>query len=51
MEVIGRDKSWETNIINIAGNHVIGHAKDITEKILQRFERVFDETTRPGRRK
>ncbi len=27
VEVIGRDKSWETNTINIAGNHDVGYAK------------------------
>lgn len=39
--MIGRDRSWETNIINIAGNHDIGYAKDITEEILHRFEMVL----------
>lgn len=41
VESLGWDKTWETNIINIAGNHDIGYAGDITEERLQRFERVF----------
>lgn len=41
MEVIDRNKSLETNLINTAGNHDIGYAKDNTEKKLQRFERLF----------
>lgn len=41
VESLGSDKIWETNIINIAGNHDIGYAGDITEERLQRFEKVF----------
>lgn len=41
VELLGRDKTWETNIINIAGNHDIGYAGDITEDRLQRFEKLF----------
>ena len=41
VELLGRDKTWETNIINIAGNHDIGYAGDITDERLQRFEKVF----------
>ena len=40
-EPLGGDKSWETRIINIAGNHDIGYAGDITVERLERFERVF----------
>ena len=40
-EVLGRDKSWETRIINIAGNHDVGYAGDMTEEMLARFEKVF----------
>lgn len=41
VELLGLDKAWETNIINIAGNHDIGYAGDITEDRLQRYEKVF----------
>jgi hypothetical protein len=35
------DVSWKNRIINIAGNHDIGYAGDITEARMERFERVF----------
>lgn len=38
---LGQDKSWETRIINIAGNHDVGYAGDMTAERIQRFERVF----------
>lgn len=38
---LGGDKSWDTRIINVAGNHDIGYAGDITVDRLQRFETVF----------
>ena len=38
---LGQDKSWETRVINVAGNHDIGYAGDITPARLERFERVF----------
>ena len=38
---LGQDKSWETRIINVAGNHDIGYAGDITVERMERFERVF----------
>ena len=38
---LGQDKSWETRVINVAGNHDIGYAGDITSARLERFERVF----------
>lgn len=40
-EPLGEDKSWDTRVINIAGNHDIGYAGDITVDRLKRFERVF----------
>ncbi|RYP80444.1 hypothetical protein DL769_002471 [Monosporascus sp. CRB-8-3] len=33
--------SWRRRIINIAGNHDIGYAGDLTRARLERFERVF----------
>ena len=33
--------AWKSYIINIAGNHDIGYAGDITAERLQRFERAF----------
>ena len=38
---LGQDKSWETRVINVAGNHDIGYAGDITPERLERFEKVF----------
>lgn len=38
---LGQDKSWDKRIINVAGNHDIGYAGDITPERLERFERVF----------
>jgi len=38
---LGQDQSWESRIINIAGNHDIGYAGDITSERLARFEKVF----------
>ena len=35
------DAAWDRRIINIAGNHDIGYAGDITEHRVERFERVF----------
>ena len=35
------DKSWATRMINIAGNHDIGYAGDVSESRVARFERVF----------
>jgi hypothetical protein len=35
------DEEWKRRIINIAGNHDIGYAGDISEARLGRFERVF----------
>ena len=41
IEIIGRDEKWADRVINVAGNHDIGYAGDITSDRLQRFERVF----------
>ena len=35
------DISWKNRIINIAGNHDIGYAGDISSNRMERFERVF----------
>ncbi|KAJ3497196.1 hypothetical protein NLG97_g2085 [Lecanicillium saksenae] len=32
---------WKKRIINVAGNHDIGYAGDLTEERLERFERIF----------
>jgi hypothetical protein len=34
-------KAWNTRILNVAGNHDIGYAGDLTVERLNRFERVF----------
>ena len=36
-----QDNSWERRIINIAGNHDIGYAGDMSAERIGRFERVF----------
>lgn len=35
------DPAWATRIINIAGNHDIGYAGEVSERRMERFERVF----------
>lgn len=40
-EIVGHDERWDSRIINVAGNHDIGYAGDITSERLRRFERVF----------
>ncbi|KAJ9604094.1 hypothetical protein H2200_011617 [Cladophialophora chaetospira] len=35
------DATWTNRIINIAGNHDIGYAGDISRSRMERFERVF----------
>lgn len=35
------DSAWTTKTINIAGNHDIGYAGDVSERRMERFERVF----------
>lgn len=42
LEVLKRyDSSWENVIMNVAGNHDVGYAGDVSEARLTRFERVF----------
>lgn len=36
-----KDASWSNRIINIAGNHDVGYAGDITEDRIGRFDREF----------
>lgn len=38
---LGQDETWKRRIINVAGNHDIGYAGDVTPEKMQRFERVF----------
>lgn len=38
---LGQDNDWKRRIINVAGNHDVGYAGDVTEERVQRFERVF----------
>ncbi|KAL8645007.1 MAG: hypothetical protein Q9226_007488 [Calogaya cf. arnoldii] len=38
---LGQDNDWKRRIINIAGNHDVGYAGDMTQERVQRFERVF----------
>lgn len=40
-EVLGADERWRRRIINVAGNHDVGYAGDMTEERMDRFERVF----------
>ncbi|KAI4168682.1 MAG: hypothetical protein LQ343_006185 [Gyalolechia ehrenbergii] len=37
----GQDDVWKRRIINVAGNHDVGYAGDMTRERLQRFEKVF----------
>lgn len=41
VEVLGTDKRWENRLINIAGNHDVGYAGDLTERRMERFEDAF----------
>ncbi|GME46779.1 polarized growth protein [Neofusicoccum parvum] len=41
VEEVGADPAWKRRIINIAGNHDIGYAGDISEERISRFERQF----------
>lgn len=36
-----KDESWKNRVINIAGNHDIGYAGDISPMRMERFERAF----------
>jgi hypothetical protein len=40
-EVLGADQSWETRVINIAGNHDVGYAGDLDPSRVARFEKAF----------
>ena len=40
-EILGEDMAWARRIINIAGNHDVGYAGDMTVEGVERFERVF----------
>lgn len=35
------EKAWARRLLNVAGNHDIGYAGDLTEERVERFERVF----------
>ncbi|KAL8990221.1 MAG: hypothetical protein Q9169_008177 [Polycauliona sp. 2 TL-2023] len=37
----GQDNGWKRRIINIAGNHDVGYAGDMTKDRVERFERLF----------
>ena len=39
--LLGQDKSWERRIINVAGNHDVGYAGDMSAERIERFDRVF----------
>ena len=41
IETLGEDPTWSQRIINIAGNHDIGYAGDLTPARLSRFEAAF----------
>ncbi|KAI4156803.1 MAG: hypothetical protein L6R39_001025 [Caloplaca ligustica] len=38
---LGQENVWKRRIINVAGNHDVGYAGDMTLDRIQRFERVF----------
>ena len=40
-EVLGSDEKWSRRVINIAGNHDVGYAGDLSEQRIERFERTF----------
>ena len=41
IETLPQDGSWARKIINVAGNHDIGYAGDLTKEKLQRYESMF----------
>lgn len=41
IEDVGKHDSWNRRIINVAGNHDIGYAGDITNDRILRFERAY----------
>ena len=46
IEDLGQDTTWNRRIINIAGNHDVGYAGDMTPERIERFERVFGRSNR-----
>lgn len=40
-EVLGDNQDWTTRIMNVAGNHDVGYAGDMTGERIERFERTF----------
>lgn len=38
---LGQARSWERRIVNVAGNHDVGYAGDMSLERIERFERVF----------
>jgi len=40
-EVLGINQDWNRRIMNVAGNHDVGYAGDMTEERIERFERTF----------
>ncbi|KEY64621.1 hypothetical protein S7711_02825 [Stachybotrys chartarum IBT 7711] len=36
-----KEKTWERRLLNVAGNHDIGYAGDLTKDRVDRFERLF----------
>jgi len=40
-EVLGENQAWDRRIVNVAGNHDVGYAGDMTEERIERFERTF----------
>ena len=41
LEDLGADGKWRRRIINVAGNHDVGYAGDMTWERVERFEQVF----------
>ncbi|KAJ5406479.1 hypothetical protein N7465_007763 [Penicillium sp. CMV-2018d] len=41
LEPLGADRAWARRVINVAGNHDIGYAGDISEARMERFDRAF----------
>ncbi|KAI9712969.1 MAG: hypothetical protein M1812_006716 [Candelaria pacifica] len=41
VEILGADEGWNSRVINVAGNHDVGYAGDLSRERLVRFERVF----------
>ena len=41
IEPLPQDGSWARKVINVAGNHDIGYAGDLSREKMQRYERMF----------